>query len=203
MKKIFLYIVPFITAFAVMSCKNKKVNSDDPKAVLAAFFDKLSKKDIDGAAEYCTKESKSTLDLMKKALTLAESMKDAFKDSLKKDDFAENFTGLEYGNPKIEGNTATVPVTNKKENETIDFVLKKQDNQWKVDFTMATLTKMEKDKEKQLPMPPAGDSTAAKEMDKILSEDSLNEAMKKMEEMLKNVDPKELEKLKDLMKEKQ
>ena len=55
-------------------CKGKDAVVNDPRAVITAFFDKMSKKDMDGAAKLCTKDSKSTIDLMKKAVEAASKV---------------------------------------------------------------------------------------------------------------------------------
>lgn len=70
MKKIFnvLFITTIVSGIFI-SCKGKDaVSGGDPKTVLLAFFDSMSKKDFEGAAKLATKESKSTMDMMKKAM---------------------------------------------------------------------------------------------------------------------------------------
>lgn len=132
------------SAFAVFffACKGKDaVAGGDPKTVITAFFERMSKKDIDGATKLCTKDSKSTMDMMKKAIDAADKMKDLSKDA-KEDDGTEDFKNMEIGEAKINGDEATVSVTNKKDNKTVDFPLKKEGGSWKVDFTMSTLMKM-------------------------------------------------------------
>lgn len=130
-----------ITAAAVMlaACKGGGVNGSDPKAVLKEFFDRMAKKDIDGAAKLATKDSKSTMDMMKKGMEMAEKMG---KDEKKEEDMSEDFKDVEIGEAKITGETATVPFTNKKKGQSFEFPLKKEDGSWKVDFSMSTLMKM-------------------------------------------------------------
>ena len=127
-----------VTAAAVMlaACKGGGVNGSDPKAVLSEFFQRMSKKDIDGAAKLATKDSKATMDMMKKGMEMAEKMG---KDAKKEDDMSEDFKDVEIGEAKITGETATVAFTNKKKGQTFDFPLKKEDGSWKVDFSMNTL----------------------------------------------------------------
>ncbi|MBP6417253.1 MAG: hypothetical protein KA330_12415, partial [Chitinophagaceae bacterium] len=55
-------------------CKGKDKVVNDPKAVVVAFFERMAKKDFDGAAALATKDSKATLDMMKKAIDAAEKM---------------------------------------------------------------------------------------------------------------------------------
>ncbi len=135
-------------ALLLAACKGKdKAAGGDPKTVLTAFFEKMAQKDIDGAAKLCTKDSKSTLDLMKKAFDAAKGMEKAGAE-IKEDDGTEDFKDMVFGETKIDGDKATVSVTNKKKNETFDFPLKKEGGDWKVDFSMSTLMKMGMDASK-------------------------------------------------------
>jgi hypothetical protein len=126
-----------MTAIAFTSCGG---GSNDPKTVVKNFFEKLSKKDVDGAAKYATASSKSTLDMMKKGLEMADKMP---KESKEKDP-SEEFKNMEFGEARISGDTAYVPV-GKKGEKTSDIPLVKEDGKWKVDFSMGTLMKMGND----------------------------------------------------------
>jgi hypothetical protein len=113
---------------------------DNPTTALKSFLDKIEKKDIDGAAKFATKDSKTTLDLMKKGIEAS------------KDDPSANKSGsqnYEFDKPSIDGSTATIRVTNKNDNNSMVFKLKKEDGDWKVDFTMETLMKMGMEKMKE------------------------------------------------------
>ena len=169
-------------------------SAGDPKSVLVAFFDKMSKKDLEGAAKLATKESKPTLDMMKKAMDMGEKFKDA---NTKEEDPADEFNNMEIGEAKISGDEATVSVTNKKKKETFDFPLKKQDGGWKVDFSMATLAKMGMDKAKK-----EGDMDQ-KDIDdlKNFNMDSLNQGLKTLDSALKSIKPEDLEKMKNMGEE--
>ena len=175
-------------AFLLTACKGKdKAAGGDPKTVLTAFFDKMAQKDIDGAAKLCTKDSKSTLDLMKKAFDAAESMEKAGAD--KKDDGTEDFKDMEFGETKIDGDKATVSVTNKKKNETVAFPLKMEDGGWKVDFTMGTLMKMgmdaSKNKDDDLFKDENNtDTTGLKNFQDLFNTDSLKGQMDSLKETL-------------------
>src|SRR5262245_4945190 len=98
-------------ALIITSCGSKA--GSDPKSVLTEFFKRMSEKDIDGAAKLATKDSKATMDMMKKGLDMA---KKAGTDTANSDDPTEEFKQLEIGDAKITGETALVPVKNKKEN---------------------------------------------------------------------------------------
>jgi hypothetical protein len=185
-----LVAIVFMTA-AFTGCSG---SSGDPKSVLVAFFDKMSKKDIDGAAKLATKESKPTLDMMKKAIDMGEKFKDASK---KEEDPAEDFNNMVIGDAKIDGDMATVSVTNKKKNETFDFPLKKQDGSWKVDFSMATLTKMGMDK--------AGKEGEMNKQDiedlKNFNMDTLKKGMELLDTMMKSMTPEKIEQMKKMGEE--
>ena len=112
MKKIFSFFLLAIAMGSIStSCGGGGMSNASPKEVLVAFFEKLAKKDIDGATKLATKDSKSTMDMMKKGLDMAEKMKDQIKD---KEDPTEEFKNMEVGEAKINGDNATVSVKNKK-----------------------------------------------------------------------------------------
>ncbi len=169
-------------------------SSGDPKAVLVAFFDKMSKKDLDGAAKLATKESKSTMEMMKKAIEMGEKFKDT---NAKEEDPVEDFNNMVIGDAKIDGDNATVSVTNKKKNETFDFPLKKQDGSWKVDFSMATLAKMGMDNAKK------EGGMDQKDIDdlKNFNMDSLTKGLKTLDTVLKKITPEDMEKMKKMGEE--
>ena len=181
-------------AVALVSCKGKDKVGSDPKAVVTAFFERMAKKDLDGAAKLATKDSKGTLDMMKKAIEAAEKM--GAKDT--KDDGTEDFKDMVVGDAKIDGDNATVSVTNKKKNETVDFPLKKEGGDWKVDFSMATLMKMGMDKAKDngsdlFKDENSSDTTSLKDVQDILNSDTLKEKLNEAKEAL--------DKLKDELKD--
>ena len=162
------------------SCKS---GGGDPKSVLAEFFTLLSKKDLAGARKLATADSKTMLDMMEMG------MKTDSKE-LEKYDASK----MEYGEAKIEGDKATVPVKEKDSGETINYVLKKEGGSWKVAFDKATIMGMatEKMNEKGVNM---SDSVAgAIEELKKLDTDSIADALKNGSKALDSA-AKELEKL--------
>lgn len=192
MKKLnFLLVAIALMATAFTGCSG---SNGDPKSVLVAFFDKMSKKDLDGAAKLATKESKPTMEMMKKAIDMGEKFKDASK---KEEDPVEEFNNMVIGDAKIDGDNATVSVTNKKKNETFDFPLKKQDGSWKVDFSMATLAKMGMGQAKK------DGEMDQKDIDdmKNFNMDSLREGLKILDTALKSIKPEDLEKMKNMSEE--
>ncbi len=199
MKKILSILI--ITAAAVIfitGCKSG-ASSSDPKATLKLFFEKMSKKDIDGAKELATKESAATLDMMKKGLEMAEKMKDSINTD---NDATEKFKDAEFGEATIDGETAKVPITNTKTKETIDFPLKKEDGKWKVDFSMGTLMQMgmkEMNKRGEHPITEDGDTGNIQ----MPSKEEMEKGMKIADSVLKNIDPKKLEEVQKLLEEAQ
>ncbi len=184
-----------VTALVITGCKGKDGVADNPKAVLVAFFERMANKDLEGAAKLATKDSKSTMDMMKKAMDMAEKMKGTEKTE---EDPAEDFKNMVVGDAKIDGSNATVSVTNKKKNETVEFPLKKEDGSWKVDFSMATLMKMGMDKAKE-----DGTEINPEDIDKMkdFNMDSLKKGFETIDSALKSMDPKQMEQMKDAMKE--
>jgi len=136
MKKIILSVAT-ILAFGIIGCNS---NSNDPKGVLMNFMDALMKKDIEGAKKYATKDSESMLGMIQMGMSMAP-------DSTKDNTYDKN--SMEFGDAKIEGDKATVPVKEKKSGETTNYTLKKEDGVWKVAFDKATMTKMGTDKIKE------------------------------------------------------
>lgn len=199
MKKIMhSFLVVTALAIIMVSC-GSKASSSDPKVVLKEFFSRLAKKDVDGAAELATKDSKATMDIMKKGIDMAEKMEKENPQDKPEKDPTEDFKNVEFGDAKINGETATVPVKNKKDNEESEFTLRKEDGAWKVDFSMATLRKMDK----------SGSADGLDAMDESgedVSPEELEKARMMMDSMMKNVDTQKLEELKKAMdqyKEKQ
>ena len=117
----------FFFILSIVGCKS----GNDPRNVLMNFMDALAKKDITGAKKFATKESESMLGFVEMGLKMAPDSAET-----KKYD-KEN---LEYGDSKIEGDKATVPVKNKKTGETTNYILKKEGTDWKVAFDKATLS---------------------------------------------------------------
>ena len=184
-----------VTALVIIGCKGKDGVADNPKAVLVAFFERMAKKDLEGASKLATKDSKSTMDMMKKAMDMAEKMKGTEKTE---EDPAEDFKNMVVGDAKIDGSNATVSVTNKKKNETVEFPLKKEDGSWKVDFSMGTLMKMGMDKAKE-----DGTDINQEDIDKMkdFNMDSLKKGFETIDSALKSLDPKQMEQMNDAMKE--
>ena len=189
MKKIFSFLLLAIAMGSISTgCGGGGMSNASPKEVLVAFFEKLAKKDIEGATKLATKDSKSTMEMMKKGLDMAEKMKDQIKD---KEDPTEEFKNMEVGEAKINGDVATVAVKNKKKDQEVEFPLKKEDGAWKVDFSMATLMKMGMD-EKNKRAGNMGDDDPMHGMEGMDSA-SIQKGLEVMDSAMKTIDPKKLE----------
>jgi len=169
MKKAILYSVVLMMV-GISGCQTAG-GGGDPRSVLISFFNALEKKDITTARKYATKESESMLNMIETAMKMAP-------DSLKQKDY--NVQNMEFGDPAINGDQATVPVKDKKSaNESTNFILKKEDGNWKVAFDKMTMTEMAKSKMKGMKkehLDALSDSTK-----KIMKE------MNKMADTLKNL----------------
>jgi len=163
-----------LVIFAGCKGKDKKVDND-PKAVVTAFFERMSKKDLDGSAKLATKESKATIGMMKKAIDTAEKM--GVKDTTSEDP-SEEFKKMEIGDVKIDGDKATVSVTNHAKGDKVqEFPLVKEGGDWKVDFSMATLMKMGMDEAGKMDTggtDTTGANDAMNELNKMMNPDSLD-----------------------------
>lgn len=128
MKK--LLFIAFIAATTLfVSCKS---GGGDPKAVLGQFFDALSKKDMVAARKLSTTDSKQMLDLMEMGMKSDSKEESAKYDASK----------MEFGEAKIDGDKATVPVKDKASGETMNYTLKKEGGAWKVAFDKTSIMSM-------------------------------------------------------------
>ena len=188
-KLITVFFIATAITLVLIGCKGKDSVANDPRAVLTSFFERISKKDIEGASKLATKDSKSTMDMMKMGMDMAEKMKDKMTKEQK--DPAEEFKNVEIGEAKINGNDATVAFKNKKNDTSFDFPLKKEDGSWKVDFSMSSLMKMG--------MEQAGKTGGTENM----SSDSLTKGLKQLQDSIMKVinDPEKMEKMKEALKE--
>jgi len=171
MKKIVLAIFAF-SAICISSCNSG--SSGDPKAVLSAFFDAMAKKDIAAARKLSTADSKSMFDLMEVGLKMQDTMEDKTHEQFDK-------SKMVIGEPKIEGDKATVNVKETKNGESINFVLKKEEGSWKVALDMGTLMSMGTEKIKEKGLTTEEQAKMQEEMDKFknMSADSIKMLMQK------------------------
>lgn len=173
MKKILLSLLVLSSA-VFFSCNS---GGDDPKAVLSQFFDAMSKKDVAAARKLTTAESKSMLDMMEMGMKMSPSEAKA--------DEKYDKSKMEFGEPKIEGDKATIAVKEKSSGEAMNFTLKKEGGSWKVAFDKNSMMNMGMEKMKEGGIN-ASDSIG-KAMDELknLNMDSLKQGM---EEGMKSLD---------------
>ena len=125
------------TSFSFMSCNS--ISFSDPKAVLSNFFDAVAKKDFVTAKKYVTKDSEGVLGMVEMSMQAAPDSSVSMFSKQK----------VELGDAVIDGDRATVKVTEKENGESNSFVLKKEDGKWKVAFDKTTLMDMAKQKMKE------------------------------------------------------
>jgi nitrogen fixation protein FixH len=173
MKK-FLFSLATATALIVLAACGGS-GGDSPKDVAQKFFEAIKTFNIDEASKYATKDSKSMLDLMKMGMSFAPKNMDSIKNEMAKQK-------IEYSEPVINGEEATVSVTVDGKDKT-DFKLKKEDGQWKVAFDKNSLmqTGMEKMKDGE---PSEEDQQQMEDAMKQLNPDSLAENLKKAGEAI-------------------
>lgn len=171
MKKLVVALFAFC-AIGMSSCNTS--GGGDPKAVLTAFFDAMAKKDIAAARKLATAESKSMFDLMEMGMKMQDTLDDKIKEQYDKKNMA-------IGEPKIEGDKATVNVKETKSGESVNFILKKEAGNWKVALDMATMMGMGVDKIKEKGMSREEMEKMNTEMEKFktMSADSLKMMMEK------------------------
>lgn len=169
MKKLFLATAIICTACLMTSCNSA---GGDPKATLISFFEALGKKDIAGARKLATADSKSMLDMMEMGMKSASA-----KDNSEMDKFDK--TKMEFGEAKIEGDKATVPVKEKTSGESTNFILKKESGSWKVAFDKGSMMQMGMDKMKEKGMDVNDMKKGMEEMNNV-NMDSLKAAMENM-----------------------
>lgn len=174
MKKFFLL---GITTFVIVLSGCQSGSSGNPKEVLSQFFKALSKKDVAEAKKYATKDSDGMLNMMEMGMKMSGNMQNDHTDKM-----FEMMQNVEIGNPVINGDKATVTVKDKKTAENTDFVLKKEDGNWKVAFDMATLMDMANEKMKEHGMGNMDMDSMRQGMSEVM--DSMNAAMPDMKDKM-------------------
>jgi Domain of unknown function (DUF4878) len=188
MKRI-LMAATVVMAFLFSGCN---AGGGDPKAVLTAFFEAMSKKDIAAAKKLATKDSESMFSLMEMGMKMDK--KGAADEKFNKDKMV-------FGEPKIEGDKATIEVKDKEKGEGVNFILKKESGDWKVAFDKASMMQMgmEKMQEKGMDTNAAMD-TLNSSLDKLknINIDSLTGKMKEGLEKVNEIKAKAEEASKNL-----
>jgi uncharacterized protein DUF4878 len=178
MKKIIIIV---IAAFVVILPGCKSGSGANPKEVLNHFFDALSKRDINEAKKYATKDSEGMLSMVQMGM---QNMNNEHADKM-----LEMINNMQMGDATISGDQATVAVKDKKSGETTNFLLKKESGDWKVAFDMATLMEMANKKMKEHGSNGMGNMNRSDSADMNESMDSANSHLKeKMDRAQKLMD---------------
>lgn len=122
-----IIIALIVSCFLFSGCGN-----NDPKSTLRNFMSALVTKDVSRAKKYVTPESEATLQLV------IAGIKDVKDEKFIRD-------SLDLGEPKIEGDRATIVVMQKGSTDKVNYVLKKVNGQWKVAFDEDTINHMNDD----------------------------------------------------------
>ena len=129
----------FACAMVLMgSCSSSPAGN--PRDTLSAFFDAMSKKDMETVRKLTTSESKGIIDMMQMGMNMAND-----NSALANYDKAN----MEIGEAVINGDEATVITKEKTSGESVTFSLKKQEGAWKVAFDMGSMMQMATDKMKK------------------------------------------------------
>ncbi len=170
MKKIIAII--FAASIIILpGCKS--ASNGNPKETLSHFFDAVSKKDMNEAKKYATKDSEGMLSMMEMGM---QHMNNDHADKM-----MDMMSNMEMGDASVHGDQATVPVKDKKTGETTDFLLKKENGDWKVAFDMGTLMEMANKKMKEHGM---NDTGNMKEGDSAEMNEGLDSANSQLKEKM-------------------
>jgi hypothetical protein len=134
--------------------------TSEPQKVLKDFFKAISSRNIEQAKQYATADSDMMLQLAQ--MEMQDTPDSSYFNKYSPDQ-------LSFGKPVINGNTAFVPVGDKRQQTTINWQLVKENNQWKVAFTMAAFKKMADDKVKELGLDKMQDSAERQPIDTAMS----------------------------------
>jgi hypothetical protein len=199
MKKI-LFAITAICIFSFLnSCKSKSGSgsaASSPTAALAAMATDSKEGDMKAMAAHLCKPDK---EMMEKMIPMIEAMakkmgmdiKQMMKQNLEKNGEL-NFNDVSFANEKVTGDKATVDVTNKKTNKTETVNLTKENGAWKICMGIADKANAE--------MKASSDPNAPKSMDELmkkLDDPAVKEQMEKASEMMKNMKPEDIQKMKD------
>lgn len=180
MKKVFLALFG-ISIF--ISCNNS--SGSDPKIVLSQFMDALMKKDVATARKLSTADSKSMMDLMEMGMKSDKNESEKYDKSR-----------MVFGDAKIDGDKAIIPVKETTTGETINYTMKKENGQWKVAFDKASLMSMGMEKMSEKGINASDSLSKGMEELKNMNMDSLKEGMQEGMKMLDSM-TKEMKKLQD------
>jgi hypothetical protein len=160
MKKIAAFAIT-ISIIIISGCKS--ADNGDPKEVLQNFLTALSQKDFTKAKTFATQDSDGMISMMEMGMQNMQNMAQGGH----ADKMMELVKNMKIGAAVIDGDKATVPVTDTKSNESTEFLLKKEKGNWKVAFDMSTLMDMANKKMKEHGINGYGDMDSAQIREKM------------------------------------
>jgi hypothetical protein len=142
MKKI-IVLAATVSLILLSGCQS--AGKGNPKEVLHQFLTALSQKDFKKAKTLATQDSDGMISMMEMGMQNMQNMdKGGHADKM-----MDMINNMKMGDAVIDGDKATVSVTDSKSNESTDFLLKKENGDWKVAFDMSTLMEMANKKMKE------------------------------------------------------
>ncbi|MBS1927371.1 MAG: DUF4878 domain-containing protein [Chitinophagaceae bacterium] len=179
----FLLAAFALGAILYVGCKSQ---AEDPKSVLVQFFEALGKKDIAKAKTLATKDSESMISMIEMGMNMAKDKEEMPK---------FNANDMEFGEAKIDGDKATIPVKEKKSGETMNYTLKKESGKWKVAFDKSSMMEMGMEKMKEEGINPTDSIDKVRQELENINLDSIKGKIDEGGKMLDSA-KKELDKLK-------
>ena len=180
------FILLLITISAVIFSGCQTAGGGNPNEVLKHFFDSISKKDFTTAKKYATKDSDGMLSMMEMGM---QNMNNEHGDKM-----MEMIKNMQMDNAVINGDRATVLVKDEKSGESTEFLLKKENGDWKVAFDMSTLMEMANKKMKEHGMSGMDSMNGMMDTNFLKKEEKNAHAQKFMDSILESIRAEKLEK---------
>ncbi len=176
MKKM-IVLAATVSLIILSGCKS--AGKGNPKDVLHSFLTALSQKDFKKAKTLATQDSDGMISMMEMGMQSMQNQDNGGHT----DKMMEMIDNMKMGDAVIDGDKATVSVTDSKSNESTDFLLKKENGDWKVAFDMSTLMEMANKKMKEHGMSGIGSMDSAQIKQKM---DSAMSNMRNMQQSAPN-----------------
>lgn len=179
MKSMFLPLATVLLFMLVFnSCKTK---ATDPNSAAKGFTEALMNDDFDAAEDFATRESHSTLEMLKSAKQMSEPSGSQESMNIMKAAVGKTVT---YSNAKMDGTDRAIISVMANGKEVTPLILKKEEGFWKVAYDIASIMDGERLnlRDKSLPFTEQSDSfitNLAKMNDSI--EDAYNKARKDLD----------------------
>jgi len=181
------FILLLITTSVVLFSGCQTSGGGNPNEVLKHFFDSISKKDFTNAKKYATKDSDGMISMMEMGM---QNMNNEHGDKM-----MEMIKNMQMDNPVINGDRATVLVKDRISGESTEFLLKKENGDWKVAFDMSTLMEMANKKMKEHGMSGMDSLNGMMDTNLLKKEEKNAHAQKFMDSILDSIRAEKLEKI--------